>query len=64
VGKASDLHQALISEPLTAAELEQRKAEAESGGDVLALQDGRLVKLDSATVQPREVGRAPQQTWD
>ena len=64
MGKAKTLHDSVIARPLTAAELERREAEATSGGDVQAMPDGRLVKIEIESETPREVGQAPSQTWD
>ncbi len=65
MGKASETLQQLNSQSLTAAEIEQRRAAVENGGDVQATPDGQLVKLVLGSAQPaREAGRADAGTWD
>ena len=61
MGKATELDDYLEARPLTLAEIRERQAASESGGEVEATLDGRLIKRG----HPSEVVlQAPQQTWD
>jgi hypothetical protein len=64
MGKASELATDLGTRPLSAAEIAARQAAVASGGEIQATIDGRLMKADDLRVAPREVLRAPTQTWD
>lgn len=64
MGKASEIAENLRKHPLSAAEIAEREASAASAGRVEATDDGRLVKREQPREAPREVQRAPQQTWD
>jgi hypothetical protein len=64
MGKATELDDQLSVRPLSPAEIADRNAAAESGGEVQATLDGQITKQPRPSEAPRVVLRAPQQTWD
>lgn len=63
MGKATQAVQQLHAQVLSQEELEERRALEESGGEVQATQDGRLVKPKTAEREER-VTQLPTGTWD
>jgi hypothetical protein len=64
MGKATEALDKLASQVLTAEELEERRAVAESGGAAEATEDGRLVKPALAPTAAPKVTQVPAETWD
>ena len=64
MGKGSEVLERLTARTLTAQEREARRAVVENGGDVEAMPDGRLVKIEEETEQPRPAGRGALEIWD
>ena len=64
MGKASELDDYLEMRPLTPAEIRERQAAEQSGGEVEATVDGQLIKRPKAYEAPTVVVQAPRKTWD
>jgi hypothetical protein len=65
MGKGSEALEDLTAQVLTAEEVDARRAIAESGGDVEATADGRLVRpVPESPGEAQEVVRVPSATWD
>jgi hypothetical protein len=64
VGKGTDALQELLDRPLSPAEMAEREAALEAGGQAEATLDGTLIKPRTRTEPARRVVQAPDQTWD
>ena len=65
MGIATDLVDDLITRPLSAREIQERREAAKPVTKLVATLDGQLVEPAPTPVQaPRMVKQAPQRTWD
>jgi hypothetical protein len=64
MGVASNVTDILITEPLNALELEQRRAGAKVRENLTTTLDGEIVERQSVTAAPLPVQRPEPATWD
>jgi hypothetical protein len=65
MGVATDLVDDLLSRPLSAQEIRERREAAKPATKLVATLDGQLVEpAPTPVTAPRVIRQAPQQTWD